>query len=327
MRIFSMKNQFNMGIKAFRIEDYKTAQMFFTSTLNSESFKEASQKMLIRIYISVGNYLEARRKIFEFFEGNNLLRNEMLALLEEIEYNYNRSLELYSKCLESSYKLDELKLKEARVFFENGDKILAKNILHNLNPEKALENEKKIYEISFYIATGDYITALKKLKEIKYESLPERLKHRYNHAKIIIYALIDYDLNLADLQGYEHFKKAVLCPDDSYIIEYLKKVEHKKALTNPATFNDRTDYESLIAASRELMQTVNPMFNKTEAIYKVLFDKPIGFSKDTKMCGLSIVTAIGTDKITGITPFIPSEEFDRENKRTSFVLERKLNYK
>ena len=321
--LFSSKELYNKGLNYFRSKDYKSARTFFSGVNQNSPYKDTANAMLVRVDIKEGRYVDALNRVNESL-GSSTEGLLLEALINELQYNYSKSLDLLQEASYDKRFYYSAKLKEAQVHLEYGYFSMFLKEIQNFK-NTSLYNKSLFLKSMYLIITRDYKNALEVLKKTDKKNM------RYDQAIIFEKAnfLTRYFLNRVSENDHvsgelEYFKSILFDDSNDFLLSHIKDNYSKDSLYTSLVFSPDIDFEMLLNEARNRMSYMNPVFHNFEAVYRMILPTSIATINDREVNGLAVKTIIGTDKIVGISPFECTSDFDSEMESTNDSLHKTL---
>lgn len=180
----------------------------------------------------------------------------------------------------------------------------------------------------YYILKKDYSSALNTLRKMDNKDVDEGKALIIESANFLIrYLLGNVSENDRISNELEHFKRILFVNDNSVIISHLKGSYVKDCAYSSLNFLPGINYSQLVEEAQERIIGMNPDFHNFDATYRMLLPNSVGIVDGREVNGLQVRTIIGTDKIIGMKPFEPCQDFDEDMESVNENLHRVLNLK
>jgi len=324
--LFDSKALYIKGLKYYKSKDYKTARMFFNSSLNGEFAKKAISA-LVKLDIKEGRYLDAKKRVINNMDSNSPEYYVLMALTNEIQYNYSKSLDLLIKADKYSSVYYYSKVKQAQVNLESGYFPVFCKMVDSLK-KTTYYNRSLFLKSMYYILKKDYSSALNTLRKMDNKDVDEGKALIIESANFLIrYLLGNVSENDRISNELEHFKRILFVNDNSVIISHLKGSYVKDCAYSSLNFLPGINYSQLVEEAQERIIGMNPDFHNFDATYRMLLPNSVGIVDGREVNGLQVRTIVGTDKIIGMYPFEPCQDFDEDMESVNENLHRVLNLK
>lgn len=314
------EQSFFLGVKNFRKCNFVTAISYFEKSKNNPEYKEKSLYYLCLCYIKLGNYLLARQMLenSQYFKGKDII----YGLIENIEYNFEKSREYYAKCISDPNDAQKALLGLAKLYVQMGEYDVAKKIYETLKliPEMKIQ---AIYGLSvIYIMMQEYEKSEAILKEIKKEKLTNKLQLHYDIIDLTIkYYLGTLEINKRAKDLNPVF--ALINPSDERVLKHVKKHCNQSLKDSYGCFFSDIDLKSMISMAKQRIESMNPNHFEISDMYRFTLDFPIGYKGENITHDLCVATVIGQKNIITMYPVLLSDDFNKEGMATSDALKRK----
>lgn len=325
--LFDGKSLYIKGLKYYKIKDYKTARMFFNSISENTSYYDKAKIMSVRVDIKEGRYLDAYNKVIDSISTNKPEYYMFMALINEIQYNYDKSLDLLLEADKYSSVYYEARLKETQVYLEYGYFSVFNKIIDSLK-NSSVHNKSVSMKSMYYVINKDYYSALNELKNLDKKSIREEQQILLEKSKFLLRYLLDnVNRNERVNTELEYFREILF--DDSYrtLVNHLKEIYEKDKVYSSLNFILGINYKHLVEDAMNKIKDMNPNYHNFETIYRMILPNPVGIVENREVYGLGVKTIIGTDKIIGMFPFENIPDFDVNGESKSKSLHKSLKLK
>lgn len=317
------KKMYYDGIQSFKNGDLLSAIKNFQILINNFSiYRENATLMLVKIYIKNGNYKKARELLGILPKDNcSYHYNLLYGLLENIENNYERSLDYYSNCLNSSKKQIMALLTISKIYIQMGDYEIARKMLLTIQQDKIINLQATIGLICLDILLKKYNEAYRLLLKIDRRKLTMKYEQHYH----ILKSYIEYMLGYENLVLKSKFINRLFSTDDENLIEHLKLHTNKNDRYTKGCFFEKIDFVKLLSLVRDRISSLNPNHFEISDMYRFRLDEPIGYKGDELTNDICVTTMLNTKNIFTIYPVKLSSEFDVEGMSVSkdLIIKRK----
>lgn len=320
-----LNEEFNKGCESFRQRDYVSARKSFEMALQQEKLYEQSLLKIIHIEIKEGKYANARKKLEEMSQLENLELKSLYGKLEEIELNFELSKKYYSQCMQNPQMQYKSFFNLARLNIQLGDYPMAKKMLETLQYDINFNLSATFQLIYMEIIKGDLDSAYRILQSIDSEKLNPFYYHNYEAIDVYLKLKLGM-LKKADTTTYpkgEYTISRILGSDDIQLLNHVEKHLNQDLRYSDGCFFKYTDLRRLLTEVRDKITKMNPNYFNFTALYKFHLDDPIGFKGDELTNDICVATIIGTNDILTMYPIQLSSQFDIENLNYSQELARK----
>lgn len=107
----------------------------------------------------------------------------------------------------------------------------------------------------------------------------------------------------------------------------MRESYDKDSVYSSLNFIPGINYAQLVEEVQERIVSMNPDFHNFDATYRMLLPNSVGIVDGREVNGLQVRTIVGTDKIIGMYPFEPCQDFDKDMESVNENLHRVLNLK
>ncbi|MCM1370549.1 MAG: hypothetical protein NC181_01480 [Clostridium sp.] len=306
--------------------DYASARKRFEYLCKKNGdFCNQARIKLVKIDIKEGKYARVR----------NILNNSKIhsteikfyyGLLENIEYNFERSKKYYSECMKDPSFQYKALISLTKLYTQTADYDIARNMYETL-----CLNEKFYVQAMFGLVCLNFLEkrydeANRLLKSIDESTLtPKLLAHydiMYTYTLYFLGELKDY--NFDNLEN-KYTISRLFNSSDEVLLNHIKMHKNQKEQFNDGCFLETIDLKDLLEIAREKIKTINANHFELSDMYRFKLDFPIGFKEDNLTYDLCVSTLIGTKDIITMYPVLLSDEFDMEKMSTSKKLMLKRN--
>lgn len=325
--LFDSKSLYVKGLKYYKSKNYKTARMFFNSISENSSFYDKAKVMSVKVDIKEGRYLDAYNRVINGIGTERPEYYMLMALINEIQYNYDKSLDLLLKADKYSSFYSEARLKEAQVNLEYGYFSVFNKIIDSLK-NSSVHNKSVSMKSMYYVINRDYYSALNELKNLDKKSIREKQQILLEKSKFLIRYLLDnVNRNERVNTELEYFKEILF--DDSHrtLVNHLKEIYDKDIVYSSLNFILGINYKHLVEDAMNKIKDMNPNYHNFEMIYRMILPTPVGIVENREVYGLGVKTLLGTDKIIGMFPFENTPLFDENSESKSESLHKSLKLK
>lgn len=322
MSKYGLDSIFYEALKYFDANNYKKARDCFLISLKISKYRTASSEMLFKIKIAEGKFSEVRKSV-NLSDIEDFRKNNLLAQLDNSEYNYIRSRNTY-RALSREFPDNPIYLlRLGKICVNMGYFKDAIKYLRKLQDYDKFRATSLLELVVVEMAQGNYEEALRisKLINKKYLSYP-LLKQLEKLCTLINYHL-GKDLRNLAVTNNTRYTLDILQGKRETLMTHLQ--EHKG--DTELRFKEDVNLDDLLEEALDLISKVNPSINFACNCYRVNLDRPIGYNGEKELNGLCIVTLLNTSKIITMFPEDFSDEFDIERLSTSQNLRKKLMVK
>lgn len=271
-------------------------------------------------------FSEARQLILGNLYLNNFNTLELLAGIENAEYNYNEAISFILEARRIAPRQDRLNVFLADYYINNGEFDKGMEAL-SLMQEKDFTAAEQFRIIMIKIILGDYEVALQELSKVNINMFPIQFQNIY----LKLYYSIMYFLGRSP-ESFPSVEKDLLINYKNLLFgtyDMLKGLDtyvtiNKFPQQDYLYFSSSLDTSKFISSVRERISGMNPRFFNGIQIYNFNFDFPVGKLNDKDVYGASVKTPLKSDKIISILPADFSPEFDKEGLSTSEDLRKRL---
>ncbi len=315
------QESFNEGKDYFSQNDFYNAEECFKKAALNDKMQISAYFRLIELYIKISNYLKARETLSKItLDSRSSYLNFLIGNIESKEYNFNASLNAYSKALsDTNYQLNNM-LHIARAYFNLGKIDMALKIFETLQLETETKIEASFNLINIFILLRDYNYAYKLLQKINITKLNSQDLKRYKPDIIAKYLKFKLGLISTLKDDDRYILKRLIIDDDEELIKHISL--HIENADNKAFayFFKYTNLNSLINDVREKIANMN--YTSTEVLNKIyLFplDSIIGYNNQELTKDLCVITT-PEDKIITMYPIYLSKDYNIEGYAQSLEL-------
>lgn len=314
------EQSFFRGVENFSKCNFGAAISYFKESKNNPKYKEKSLYYLCSCYIKLGNYLLARQMLenSQYFKGKDII----YGLIENIEYNFEKSREYYAKGISDPDNAKKALLGLAKLYVQMGEYEVAKKIYETLKLIPEMRNQA-IYGLSIiYIIVQEYEKSAAILQEIKKEELTSKLQLHYD---VMDLTIKHYLGTLKINKRIENLNPvfALVDPSDQRVLNHVQKHCNQSLKDSYGCFFPDIDLKSIISVAKQIINSMNPNHFEMSDMYRFKLDNPIGYKGDIITYDLCVSTVLGTKNIISMYPVLLSGDFDKEGMATSDELKRK----
>lgn len=290
------------GCYYYKLRDYIYAKYWLSISLSDSNLFLKSIKKIIVINIKQNNYQEARDYIERYKNMYDL--NELRALLECIEYNYDESLAHYKEFLNKTNRFfDKTLLNMAIVYMNKRDHELSCLLSNGIEESSTSYIDSQFSLIYNYIYQHDYETAFSLLNKIKLSSLMNR-EQFINYKSLEVYLLYYLNRYVSDKNSF--FYQRLTSKDNELLIQAIDNQIQNGVML------DSIDKEELIETAKTSINELNANNLHRMDVYCFKTDKPVGYVNRTITNDIKVITILDTKKIVSISPIILSDEYNKE---------------
>ncbi len=305
------------GQRCWAVNDYNGARYWYQISARDFNFRDNSLFKLISIEIREGNYSLARQMLKQ--SANSIQFQQLYGLLENIEFNIERSKKYYAECMKYPDFQYKSLLALAKLNIQTGDYIVARKMLETLQLNSDFYIQAMFNLIFISIYEHDFYMAKKLISEIDTSRLTPKLIKHYNH----IYAYIRYFLGeLKASDDIYIFEKDYMIyrlfnHSDKVLLNHIRCHCNQKLRNTVGCFLPHIDIKKLLYEARDRIEDMNANHFELSDMYRFRLDSLIGYKGDLDTSDLCVATLIDTKDIITMYPVLLSEEFDIEGLATS----------
>lgn len=265
----------------------------------------------IDLALHTGNYEKARTLINKI--NDNQKRLKYFSMIENIEYNFNNSIELYNQYMTTKIGYEQ-NLTLARLNIQLGNYEKARKILESIVGNDKWGGIAKLYIICIDILEKEYRRALPLV-----DSDDHNLSYYYKTLSCFIkkklYIYVPKN-NLGD-EKLENMLSLILDPNNEKLI--LNNIDKTYGNLFPLSL----DKSLLLNDVKSKIQNMNGNHFRIYDTYRFHLDYPVGIINGEKTSDICVTTFLGTKDIITMYPIRLSSDFNLEGNLYSQELKRK----
>lgn len=302
---------FKKGIEYFKIESFLLARDSFEMCKNDKRHKKDALKMLAKIDMREGKIKDARDRILNNFNLENNETMYLLSILENMEYNYEKSFYLVEKSYmedKNAYKWDYQK---AIILLNMGDLIESQKLFLKCKEHDDFWFKSICHLIIIELINDNINEAYKLFKGINKKRLNSSNRKFYYDLYLIFNYLFHVDLKGVSVPIESQYLKSILMSeDDEKLFNHISY--HKSGANKELVFFKDLDFKELLKIIRNNIKTYKPDRYHLAEYYRFNLDQNIGVYNGRNINGLTAIVVPGTDKVLTVFPSDFSSEFDKE---------------
>lgn len=315
---------YEKGIEAYTNKDYLGTINYLEKAMNDPKYKKLAIPRIVKMEFMKSNYKHARELLETYREYSFF---GLHAQLEQIEQNYQASIEYYQQSLQDpNWQIPNL-LGLARVYVQTGDNDIARKILETLKRNEKIFYGAMVELIYLDLLEKDYQQAYDKINLFDYNKLSKDQLY-------IIQELIQIILNKTETSqptnGIRFFKNSYMMnrlqsDDNRVLIDHIQKHTNQSEKDTNGCFFKYTDLKMLLEEIKSVIDELNPNYSVINSVYRFRLNDPIGFKKGQITNDICVITVLGTQRIITMYPITLSDQFDQEGMSKNLELRNKRN--
>lgn len=316
----SCKNAFFNGERNYKAKNYVNAKYWYKQSIEHSKYRNESFYKLFLIEIRQGRFDNARELLFKYSYLDYPILNKCYAILENVENNFNKSIEHYKIYERYATNKIEAKLGIANNLYQMGEYDCAFKSLEkfdDLNISILMLNKA----IMFYYK-NNYYEALKCMNQIDTSKLGTYDFKTYKDLNTLIKFYLG-KLKKEDISSSNYFYSRLFDQDNSLLLKHISEHINEKEEYSNGIFIKDININELFDVARKRIEFLNGTHYSVTDVYKFSLDKNVGYKSGDLTKDICVLTYLGTKDIVTIYPIINSEEYDKEGMLESRELKAK----